>query len=175
MSNPACTLLRPGRKRIKRAVVVAVFFVLGRAMQSGSVLEHSIRREVAEWEEGFRVTMHVQPAGPSMGWVKKQGRLKYLGRPETPADLSINFKNLECAFVMLTPQVGLCQGFSEHRLSVSGDLARSISFVRCLNAILVILYPRWMASRLVKRLPPKPADLFQKRLHVYLMGIPFGR
>jgi hypothetical protein len=172
---PAPLELRPGRKRFRKAVVKVVFFVLGRAMQSGSRVEHAIRREVAEWEEGFRITMRVLPHGPAMGWVKRDGRLVHLRSPAAPADLSINFKNLECAFAMLTPQVGVCQGFSEHRISVAGDLARCMSFVRCLNAVLVILYPQPVAARLVKRLPGKTPGLIMKRLHVVCLGVPFGR
>jgi len=173
--SPTATCeLRPGRKRLKKALVNVVFFVLGRAMQSGSRVEHAIRREVAEWEEGFRITMRVLPHGPAMGWVKREGRLIHLRSPTAPADLSINFKNLECAFAMLTPQIGVCQGFSEHRISVAGDLTRCMSFVRCLNAVLVILYPQPVASRLVKRLPKHTPGLIMKRLHVVCLGIPFG-
>lgn len=161
-------------KWFKKSVIRVVFFVLGRAMQSAARHEPRIRRETAQWEEGFTLVLKVLPFGPQMGWVKENGRLKYKGAGVGQPDLCVNFKNVENAFLLMTPQIGLAQGFAEHRMSVVGDLARSVAFNRCVAILLGYLYPRILCKRLVKRAERFNLEQHMLRLRIYLLGIPFG-
>ncbi len=166
----------PERKWFKEFVSSVVFFVLGRAFQSGARIDPLIRREASEWKDGFTLIMRILPSGPAMVLKKINGQIRHTGSelPEN-ADITINFKNIESAFLVLTPQMGAAQAFAENRLSVAGDLAYAIAFTRCLNVLLAYLYPfRFITRRLLKRIPPMDFVRFGRVVYIYCVGIPFG-
>lgn len=167
------TPIPPGRKWFKEMVSAIVFFVMGRAFQSAAKMDANIRREVAEWEEGFRLCMRILPDGPSMGLEKSDGRLRYRGKGDADADLVVQLKNVESAFLVLTPQMGSDEAFAEHRLSLIGEVSRAMSFVRCLNLLIAYLYPKFLSRRLMKRLP-EVVNPIGRRIYLYTIGIPFG-
>jgi aldehyde:ferredoxin oxidoreductase len=170
--------IQPRRKPLKRTVVTAVLFTLGRALQAAARLDPTVAAEVAAWPERYRVAMAVQPRGPHMLLEKDEsGRLRYRGMGGDPstADLVIYFKNLESAFLVLTAQMGTSQGYAEHRMSAKGDLSIAASLIRCLETVEAYLFPSPLARRLMRRLPR--FEFWRKqwvRLMIYLVGIPIG-
>jgi hypothetical protein len=173
--------IKPGRKRFKVAIIKIAFFVLGRAFQSVARLDMQIKREIEEWPEGFSLTIQVLPDGPRMALAKdEQGRLRYRVRQSgglnaNEADLIVFFKNLECAFLLFTAQIGTAQAYAEHRISVKGELPMAMALVRCLNVVETYLLPGPVARRMVKRLPSIPAvQRYAVRLLIYVLGIPLG-
>jgi len=76
-----------------------------------------------------------------------------VGAKNEEADLVINYKNIECAFMVLTPQKGIPQAFAEHRMSVVGYLGDAMIFTRCINIVLCYLYPRFINKRLLRPCP----------------------
>ena len=169
------TGIRPGRKRGKELAVKGLLFVLGRSLQTLAAIDHATSTEVAEWEEGFTVMFYVLPSGPRTGLRVENGRLRHLGAGLKTAELMILFKNLESAWMTLTPQKSIFQSFAEHRCMVAGDLSRAMSLVRCLTNVLVHLYPRAVSQRLVKRPPPRSIRLHKNRLYLFCVGIPLGK
>jgi aldehyde:ferredoxin oxidoreductase len=171
--------LKPRKGWFKQVVVSTFFFILGRAFQSLSRRDETLRREVASWPEETTVLFKVLPKGPRLAFKKvKDGILKYLGSKvgEQDATLVINFKNLEAAFLMMTAQLGTARAYAEHRMSVRGDLPIALSNIRCLNVVERYLFPTFIAKNVVKRLPDIPARLrYPRRLWVYTMGILFGK
>jgi hypothetical protein len=147
---------------------------LGRALQSASIHDDEVKNEISSWIEGFKIKMFISPNGPSMLIEKKGGILKYIGNKNEEADLVINFKNIECAFMVLTPQKGIPQAFAEHRMSVIGDVADAMIFTRCINIVLCYLYPRFINKRLLRRVPSLGFKKQLNRFVIYLLGIPFG-
>ncbi len=118
--------------------------------------------------------MNVLPSGPCVGWKKENGRLLYMGSKLKEADLNINFKNLTCAFLLMTPQVGVAEGFAQHRMNVIGDLAKAVSFNRCLNVLIPYLYPDFICRKLLKEIPEMKYERFYRMMYLYLLGIPLG-
>ncbi len=166
--------IKPGKKRVKALVVKIILIVLGRAFQSGSRHDSEIRKEIAVWPENFTVMMNVFPKGPRMILQKIHGKLKYRGSRYFQGDLVINFKNMECAFMVLTPQIGPAQAFAQRRMTVTGDLADAMIFTRCLNIIIAYLYPKVICKGLLKRVPAMTARKQLTRVIIYMAGIPFG-
>ncbi len=167
----------PDRKRFKTVTARVAFRVLGKALQSASRRDDVIRYEISRWPEGATVLFKVLPFGPRMGLEKEDGRLRYRGSKieEDEADLVIYFKNLESAMLVLTPQRSIPQAFAEHRLSVKGDLSQAVALTRCINQVQALLYPNWIARRVMKRVPAVPFGTRQaQRLRLYALGIPFG-
>jgi len=171
--------LKPRKGWIKSLVVSTVFFVLGRALQSLSRRDETIRSEAASWPEGTTVLFRVLPKGPRMAFTSKaDGTIKYLGSKvgEQDATLVINFKNLEAAFLMMTAQLGTAKAYAGHRMSVRGDLTIALSNIRCLNVAERYLFPTIIAKNVVKRLPDIPVGKrYTRRLWVYTMGVLFGK
>jgi len=170
--------INPGRNRFKETFVKIMFFVFGRAIQTASRFDDTIRKEVTGWPEGFSILYRVLPCGPRMAIVKnRQGRLEYRGNKlgEEEADLIISLKNLESAFMVIAMQVGTYHAFAENRVSVKGDVPVAMSLTRCLDVVITYLAPRRTAETLIKRLPPIPKSkkVFYRFL-ILLIGIPFG-
>ena len=168
----------PDRAVLKPLVIRVFFTLLGRALQSASRMDDVFRQELASWPEGFTVLFKVLPFGPRMALrVDRRKRLRYLGDTlsEREADLIIGFKNMDTAARMLTARLSTVDGFAQNRLSVVGDLAAAMQLTRLLDRIQSLLYPEWIAKRVVKRVSPMPmAEKLWKRVWLYLLGIPLG-
>jgi hypothetical protein len=170
--------IAPGRKRFKEVTVKSVFLFLGTAFEAAAKRDPDIKKEVDNWDNGFTMSMNVLPYGPYMTFEKTADKLCYRGvrikdrnndikereakgeavQPKNiqlqDIDVIVNFKNIECAFLALTPQMGTPQAYAERRLLVKGDLVKIMSFSRCLNILLAHLYPKFVYASLMKR-PPR--------------------
>jgi hypothetical protein len=166
--------IKPGRKWLKRILAKIIFIFLGRAFQAATRFDPDIRREVEDLPEHFTMMMNIQPNGPSMSLEKAGPRLMYRGGSAKTADLTINFKNLECALMVLLPIMGADRAFAERRMNVRGDLAMASAVTRCLNILLAHLYPRIVCRNLMKRLPAMPLSKQLVRLKILFAGIPLG-
>jgi len=164
----------PGNKRVKRMCIKLIFILLGRAFQSASRKDPAIRNEILSWEEGFSIAMTVLPRGPFLHLEKKQDRLVFKWFSSEKQDLEICFRNVESAFMVLTPQMGAAQAFAEKRIRVRGDLGLCMSFTRALNELLAVLYPRFVVKRLVKRVPVLDGKKIGLRIWLYTLGIVTG-
>ena len=168
--------IKPGKKHFKVFVAKSVLFILGRAFLFFSKKDPVVKREVAQWAEGFKLELNILPSGPKLVILKKTGSLRIKKEDDKKSDLSINFKNIESAILILTPQMGIPQGFAEHRFIVIGDVSGAMSFVRCLNMILAYLYPDFICKNILRSIPEiafLPRML--KRLHFYTLGLIVGK
>ncbi|MBF0242965.1 MAG: hypothetical protein HQK64_10900 [Desulfamplus sp.] len=167
--------IRPKIKWLKILVVKIIFFVLGRAFQSASKHDEEIQKEIASWQNGFTLLMKVLPDGPYMGLQKRDNMLEFKGSELKQADLEIYFRNVESAFMIMTPQMGAPQAFAEKRMSIKGDLGIATTFTRTLVIVMSTLYPKFIVKRLVKRVPPLTLKRLQLRAWLYTFGILLGR
>lgn len=164
----------PGKKTFMKLVVKTVLFILGRGFQCLAARDPDVKKEVDAWDEGFSIMFEILPRGPYMSLQKKNGKLKYLGLKKSEADLIINFKNVDTAFMIFTAQMSTAKGYAQHRLSVQGDLVQAMSLIRCLNIIQFYLFPKFIARMILKRMPKMTLRKFGWRLYAYLFGIVFG-
>ena len=168
----------PRRKPAARLLNQAVLFVLGRSLQSLSRREPLIQDEVRGWPADFTLLLTVEPDQGALALqARPEGRLRYLGRrwPEAEADVIIRIKHWRWALRMFTGQMGVDRAYAAHAVSAQGDLTQTVSVGRVLNVAQAVLFPAFLARRLMKRLPPlPPGRLWRDRLTAYLLGIPFG-
>ena len=143
--------VKPKNKRFKKALAGIILFILGRAFQVISRTDRTVGDEVNQWPEGFKLELAVHPHGPALRMQKINGRLAAKQFGDQTADLSMGFKHIESAMLVLLPLVGVPRAFAERRITVTGDVAKSMSFVRCLNVVLYYLYPDFVADRVVRR------------------------
>ena len=139
---------------IKEITVKVVMAVLGKAIQEASKVDEDVKKEISFYDDGFTVMMRVLPEGPKMAIRKNGDRFYYLGSNISPdeADLVINFKNLQSAFLVFTAQMGTVEGFVQHRLNIKGDLANAMVFTRCVNIVQRYLFPAVINKLILKEL-----------------------
>ena len=163
----------PGDNKLKTLVVQTVMVVLGRGFQSAAVLDPEIKKEIAPLKDGFTIMIKVLPDGPCLVLQKKKGKLKYIGSKEVEADLISFIKNIDAAFMMMTAQLGTVQAYIENRLSVKGDIAFAMTFIRCLDIVQAYLFPKIIAGLVVKRVPKLTVRKMINRTLIYTLGVPF--
>lgn len=162
------------KKTLKRWAVKISMVAMGRALQKASRIDPTVVQEIAAWPDGFALMMHVCPQGPTVGWIKRNQRLRYVGGAMKRADIEIHYKNIECAFLLFAGLIGPDQAYAEHRLAVRGDLTLAMSLMRCIRLVLAYLFPRPLSRRLLKRVPPMGLRRQMIRFLIYAVGIPFG-
>lgn len=168
--------IRPGHKNLKKAIIHLVFIILGRSFKTLSKYDSQIQKEIESWPKHFKVLFKVEHFGPTLGLVKtSKNQIKPKNISEHQADLVIYFKNVDSAFMLMTAQIGTHQAYAQHRLRAKGNLAYSMSVIRCLNIAETYLFPSFIAKKIIRDLPeidrPKKYLL---RLYLYLITVPLG-
>ncbi|MCH8498964.1 MAG: hypothetical protein LAT63_10825 [Marinobacter sp.] len=151
-------VIKPVSLQARRLYVEVMFQVMGRALQGISEVDEKIREETRVLPKGFLFEMMVMPAGPNL-IVEHQGegRLRFLGSSAPrKVDLSIQFKHIAHAFLVLSFQEKTATSFANDRMVVDGDLGTAIRMTRVLNRLEAFILPKLVASRAVKEYP---ADL----------------
>jgi hypothetical protein len=104
---------------------------------------------------GFLFEMKVMPNGANfivehLG----NGRFRYHAKsPGRPLDLSIQFKHIEHAFLVLSFQEKTSVAFAHDRMLVDGDVGYAVRMTRILNRLEALILPRLVAERAVKQYP----------------------
>ena len=146
---------RPMVSQARRMYVQLMMQVVGRAMQAISEVDDEVRKETQVLPDGFLFEMTIMPDGPSFVMGKMPGgRLRYMGEkgPSAP-DLSVQFKHLTHAFMVLSFQEKTAVAFANDRMLVDGDLGYSLRMVRVLNRLESFILPTLVAERAVKEYP----------------------
>lgn len=139
---------------MERAYVSLMMGVVGRGLVSTSQTDDVIRKEVAAFPRGLVLQMMVMPNGPAFtAQVQGDGTLKLLKDFSGKPDLCARFKHISHAFLVLSFQEGTARAFANDRLFVDGDVSQAIRLVRCLSRMEVLILPKFVAERAVKRYP----------------------
>lgn len=151
-------LLSKNRLAAKRAYVTAMMQVIGRALEAASQEDEVIRKEIAAFPENFLFEMKILPNGPTLALSKNaRGEFDFLGyQPNRKPDLSLQFKHLTHAFMVLTFQEGTARSFTNDRILVDGDVAYAVRLVRCLDRLETLILPKLLAQRALKKYPELP-------------------
>lgn len=150
------------RKRIqpmvfqaRRLYVELMFQVMGRALQAVSEVDEAVQQEAAELPDGLLFEMMVMPDGPRLIVEHTgNGRFHYHGQAAPrPIDLSIQFKHIAHAFLVLSFQEKTSEAFANDRMLVDGDISYAVRMTRVLNRLEVFILPKMIAERAVKEYP----------------------
>lgn len=156
-------LTRSAALRGRRQYVQTMFRFMGRALEAISQGDQKAIEEARVLPDGFVFQMMVLPSGPSMVLEHTgKGTLRYLGsRYDGRIDLSIRFKHMAHAFLVLSFQEKTTEAFANDRMVVDGDIGFGVRMTRILNRLEAIILPRLIASRAVKEYP-EDLGLFEK-------------
>lgn len=148
--------IKPKSKPFKKIYVAIMLWIVGRAIQAASKIDHEVKSEFAGLRDDFILHLHVLPAGPGMIVGKdKKGKVKYMGwNPKgKKITLDMQVKNIEGAILMFTFQEGTCVASCNNRLAVLGDVPDTCTVVRILNIVETYLLPKIITSLAVRRYP----------------------
>jgi len=147
--------IQPTASRARRLYVELMFQVMGRALQAVSEVDSEVQREARALPEGFLFEMMVMPAGPRLIVEHVgDGRFHYHGNSAPrPVDVSIQFKHLAHAFLVLSFQEKTSVAFANDRMLVDGDVSYAVRMTRVLNRLESFILPRIIARRAVKEYP----------------------
>ncbi|MDF3030644.1 MAG: hypothetical protein K0R03_1202 [Moraxellaceae bacterium] len=139
---------------LERGYVALMMGIVGRGLVAASHSDEVIRKECAAFPEGFILQMKVMPNGSYFtARVQADGTLKLLKDFQGKPDLCARFKHLSHAFLVLSFQEGTARAFANDRIYVDGDVSHAIRLVRCLTRMEVLILPKLVAERAVKRYP----------------------
>ncbi len=140
----------------QKLYVATMLWFVGRAIQAGAKVDHSIREEFERLPKGFTFSLGVLPSGPNMIVGKDEsGNVRYRGGKleGKKIDLLMKIKNIEAAVMMFSFQESTPESTCNDRLIVDGEVAPACAVVRVLDAVQVYLLPKLLARMAVKRYP----------------------
>lgn len=136
------------------AYVQLMMGVIGRGLVALSQVDDEVKRELAALPAGYTIQMKVIPGGPAFtAEVQVDGTLKLLKDYPGRATLGIFFKHMAHAFMVVSFQEGTARAFANDRMFVDGEISHAIRLVRCLNRMEVLILPKFVAEKAVKRYP----------------------
>ncbi len=133
-----------------------MLFFLYRAFQVLYRYDETVRREVDGWKAGFEICMNATRQGPGICLSHTEKGIERLGKQKfSEADMTIEFRNIDAAFLVLSGQIGVAQAYSQHRFTMRGSIADCMSFVHCVEIIEAYLFPGFIARKILKAMPKK--------------------
>ncbi len=147
--------MKPTALQARRVYVKVMFQVMGRALQAISEVDETVQTEARNLPEGLLFEMMVMPDGPRLIVEHTgDGQLHYHGASAPrPVDLSIQFKHIAHAFLVLSFQEKTAVAFANDRMLVNGDISLAVRMTRILNRLEAFILPRLIATRAVKEYP----------------------
>ncbi|HKK56663.1 hypothetical protein [Marinobacter sp.] len=147
--------IQPMVFQARRLYVELMFQVMGRALQAVSEIDPTVQAESRALPTGFLFEMMVMPDGSRLIVEHTgNGRLHYHGdSAPRPIDLSIRFKHVAHAFLVLSFQEKTSVAFANDRMLVDGEISYAVRMTRILNRLETFILPKLVAKRAVKEYP----------------------
>lgn len=165
---------------LEQAYVKLMLDVIGRGLVMASQVDDEIKYEVSKFPIGFTLSMNVfANEGAFIARVTPQQTLELVKSLSGKPDLTITFKHLHHAFLVLSFQESTALAFAHDRMIADGDLSYAIRLVRCLNKMEALILPKLVAELAVKEYPSQltlkekltgAANIYLKVAQSYLKG-----
>lgn len=138
----------------RRAYTQLMFGLVGRLLEASSQRDEVVRREVAYFPDLFVFSMGLWPAADAFELEKRDGRLRWLSQKEhRKPTLAVRFKHISLAFSVMSFQESTAASFTADRIIAEGDVTQALRIVRCLDRMMAVVLPGFIAKRMVKRMP----------------------
>lgn len=151
----------------KKFVVNIGFKILGNGIVSCSKIEPAVKEELKFYEDDFVIELKVLNTDTKVAVKKMGNEFKYLGsKYELVPDLSIIFKSYEGAFLLVLGQIGVYEGYAQHRFIVKGDLIQGMPFIRILYFVEAYLFPKFITKNILKEMPVRSSSKIKAYLRL---------
>ena len=152
--NPFLSKLLP---TLQQRYVESMFAIMAQALVVLSHHNKVIQHELSRLPIGLTISMMILNNPASFIVRLNQAHEFELVMPDDArnesADLTLSFKHLRLAVLVLSFQESTAQAFANERLTVDGDLAYAIRFLRVLNQLQAAILPKIIAHKAIKRYP----------------------
>jgi len=139
---------------LKRVYVGVMMRIVGRGLAIASRKDSEIAHELQHLPAELTIAMRVYPNGPCCLLQHTGSHLNYLGVHDAcEADMEIIFKHLQHAWLLYTFQEDTPTAFARNRIVLDGEVSHATIFNRCLSRLMILILPRLLAERAVKRYP----------------------
>lgn len=139
---------------LQRVYVALMLEVVGRGLVSTSYIDEEVQKEISGLPVGFHLQMVVLPDGARFtAKVIEGGHLELVSDFQGKPDLTIKFKHVSHAFLVLSFQEGTARAFANDRMVADGEVSHAIRLVRCLDKMEALILPKLVAQMAVKRYP----------------------
>lgn len=153
--------------KTKELISKIVLFFLYRGFKATYKFDDRVRKEIDNWENDFSIKLQVSSNGTSLCMQKtKEGliRLREIINP----NITICFKSVDSAFVVLTGRQGVSGAYAGHRFTLKGEISEAMSFVRCIDIVEAYLFPKFITKHILKEVPKKQANMLKTYRYVLL-------
>ena len=155
--------------RFKKFVVNVGFKLLGKGLVACSKVEQAVKEELKSYEDGFVIELKIFNTDTKVAVEKIGDRFKYLGsKYNTTPDLSVIFKSYEGALLLVLGQIGLHEGYAQHRFIVKGDFIQAMPFVRILYYVEAYLFPKFITKNILKEMPERSSTKLKAYLRLLI-------
>ena len=96
--------------------------------------------------------------GPKLLVKKENNNIIKLKQTEK-IDISIAFKSIDAAFLVLTGRLGVARAYAEHRFTLKGDIAIAMGVVRCVDLVESYLFPKFLTKNILKEVPKREKSM----------------
>ena len=87
----------------------------------------------------------------------------------------VEIKNLDTAFQMITTQAGAHHVYAQHKIGVIGNISDSMRLIRLFYIVEGYLFPKFLNKNILKKSPKMTLKKHINRLHIYTIGMLFGK
>jgi hypothetical protein len=156
-------------KWLKKIVVKTVLMLLGRALKKAHKVDKDIAHYYEKLPENISFGFEVYPDGPCLSVFRTSDKITISCHCSDELDILFIFKNLEAAFMVFTTKKSTIRAYAENRISVKGDIGNVMYLMRIIDRIQVLLFPKFIAKRVVKGYPDIPWKiLFLERIKLFV-------
>lgn len=153
----------------KKFVVNMGFKLLGKGLVSCSKIELAVQKELRSYEDGFVIELKVFNTDTKVAVQKMGNEFKYLGsKYNITPDLSVIFKSYEGALLLVLGQIGVYEGYAQHRFIVKGDFILGMPFVRILYYVEAYLFPKFITKNILKEMPERSSTKLKAYLRLLI-------
>lgn len=115
-----------------------------------------VKEELKYYDDGYVIELKVFNTNTKVAVKKMGNEFKYLGsKYNSIPDLSIIFKSYEGVVLLVLGQIGVYEGYAQHRFIVKGDFIKGMPFVRILYYVEGYLFPRFITKNILKEMPKR--------------------
>lgn len=143
---------------IKENISRIVLFFLYRGIKVLYKKDSRVKEELDALEDGFSLEMKTSINGPKLIIKKENNDIIKLKETEN-VDISICFKSVDAAFLVLTGRQGVARAYAEHRFTLKGDIAIAMVVVRCVDLVESYLFPKFITKNILKEVPKREKSM----------------
>ena len=144
---------------IKKCISTIVLYFLYRGFKVLYKVDSRIKEDLNTLVDGFVLELKTAKKGPKL-LIRKDGDDIIKLADSEKIDISIVFKSIDAAFLVLTGQIGVARAYAEHRFTLKGDIAEAMVVVRCVDLVESYLFPKIMTKRILKTVPKREISMF---------------